>query len=151
MTRLVHAIVMDARRTDVRRLKVCLDAVEGLRATLRLVAGDASALDRLGSLRADVLFIDEDLPRITGVEAIRALRSAGERRAIIATTRVDCGYLAADLVRAGADGYLAKRDLRPEVVGRVLERAMMTARARRRRDRAQRSAAQQIVEAQTTR
>ena len=144
MTRLVHAIVMDARQADVRRLKACLDGVDGLRATLRLVAGDAGALDRLGSLRADVLFIDEDLPNITGVEAIRALRSAGERRAIIATTRVDCGYLAADLVRAGADGYLAKRDLRPEVVGRVLDRAMKTARARRRQDSERRSAARQL-------
>ena len=66
-------------------------------------------------------------------------------RPIVATTLTDCGYLAADLMRAGADGYLAKRDLSPQLVGRVLDRAMRTARSRSANDRLRRSAVRRML------
>lgn len=145
MSRLLRMISLDDCPADVRLLRSCLVQMAGLRVSLQHVANAEDALVRLPLMRADVLFIDEDLPRVTGVETIAALRAAGESRPIVATTRTDCGYLAADLMRAGADGYLAKTDLHPTLVQRVLERAMQTARARQASERLRRSAVRKML------
>jgi len=145
MSRLLRIISLDVCLDDVRRLRACLGAMEGVHVSLQHLDDARDAIVRLQKMRADALFIDEDLEHATGVETVRALRAAGELRPIVATTRVDCGYLAADLMRAGADGYLAKADLYPEMVRRVLDRALKTARGREASDRLRRSAVRQMI------
>lgn len=145
MSSLLRIIALDSCVDDVRRLRGCLGSLDGRRVSVQHLLEVDDVIARLPRMRADVLFIDEDLPRVTGVETIGALRSAGELRPIVATTRSDCGYLAADLIRAGADGYLAKDDLHAALVGRVLERALKTARSRQASDRLRRSAVRQLV------
>lgn len=144
MSRVVRMIALDDCVGDVRRLRDCLGALKGVRVSLQRVSGSNDAAERLPRMRAEVLFVDEDLDRVTGVETIRALRSAGEMRPIIAMSRVDCGYLAADLIHAGADAYLAKRDLKAEMVGRVIDRAKHAARSRTAQDRLRRSAVRHL-------
>ncbi len=145
MSRLLRIIALDDCLADVRRLRSCLNRLDDLRVSLHHLMDAEDALVRLPLMRGDVLLIDEDLPRVTGVETIAALRSAGELRPIVATTRTDCGYLAADLMRAGADGNLAKQDLHAELVGRVLERALQTARSRQASDHLRRNAVRQLL------
>ena len=145
MPRLLRILSLDSCVEDVRRLRSCLQSHPSCRVSVQQVRQTQDVIARLAEVEADVLFIDEDLPRVTGVEAISALRSRGEARPIVATTVTDCGYLAADLMRAGADGYLAKRDLEPEPVIRVLDRAMHNARARQANDRLRRSAVRNML------
>lgn len=145
MSHLCRIISIDVCVDDVRRLRACLHDQADRQVSVHHLADPHDAIARLPKMRADVLFIDEDLPRVTGVETIRALRAGGEVRPIVATTRTDCGYLAADLVLAGADGYLAKDDLHPLLVGRVLDRAIQTARGRTANDQLRRSAVRQII------
>jgi DNA-binding NarL/FixJ family response regulator len=145
MSRLLRIVSLDSCLADVRRLRACLPMYRDRRVSVQHVEASADVVARLGRMAADVMFIDEQLPAVTGVETIRALRTAGEYRPIVATTPTDCGYLAADLMRAGADGYLAKRDLHPELVGRVLDRALNTARSRRAHDRLRRSAVRRMI------
>lgn len=145
MLRLLRIIVLDSDLSDVRRLRRCLDALSDTVASLQHLGQGSGVIERVQRMEGDVLFIDEDLDRLTGVEAIRALRTAGEARPIIATTRIDCGYLAAGLMRAGADGYLAKGDLDTVMVGRALGRAMRTARGRNVKDRLRRSALRHLI------
>ena len=144
MPRLLRVISLDPNLGDVRRLRDCLSRLDGWRVSVQRLSKARDVIDRLPKMRADVLFIDEDLERATGVETIRALRTAGEMRPIVATAASDCGYLAADLVLAGADGYLAKADLSPEMVGRVLGRALLHARGRTASDRLRRSAVRRM-------
>ncbi|MFN3168262.1 MAG: response regulator [Phycisphaeraceae bacterium] len=145
MSGLLRVVCLDRCATDVRRLRACLPVFRDRRVSVTHVDAVHDVVDRLTRLHADVLFIDEDLPSVTGVETICALRSAGEHRPIVATTPTDCGYLAADLMRAGADGYLAKRDLHRELVEGVLDRALHTARSRRAHDRLRRNAVRQMI------
>lgn len=145
MSRLIRIVVLDACTADVRRLRGCLHEVPGYRVSLHRLDEADDAIARLPKMRADALLIDEDLERVTGVETIRALRAAGEVRPIIATAKTDCGYLAADLVHAGADGYLAKPDLTPAMVARVLDRALHAARGRQAKDRLRRSAVRRMI------
>ncbi len=145
MSRLLRVLSLDECLDDVRRLRACLTRLGERRVSVQHLRETEQALTRLPKMRADVLFIDEDLPRVTGVETIGALRAAGEDRPIVATTRADCGYLAADLIRAGADGYLAKPDLHAELVQTVLERALHAARGRQARDKLRRSTVKRII------
>lgn len=145
MPSLMRIISLDDCLDDVRLLRSCLHQLTERRVSLQHLAEVHEALDRLPKMRFDVLMIDEDLPRVTGVETIRALRAAGEYRPIIATTATDCGYLAADMMRAGADGYLAKEDLHPTLVGRVLDRSLQTARSRQAGEKLRRSAVRRVI------
>jgi len=148
MRPLIRIIALDECMEDVRQLRSCVVGLPRRRVSLQHLRETHDAVARLPRMRADVLFIDEDLARLTGVETIRSLRAAGELRPIVATTRVDCGYLAADLIRAGADAYLAKPDLTPEMVGHVLTRAMDIARERNACDRLHRAAVRRMIRSQ---
>lgn len=146
MSRLLRMIALDPCARDVRRLRDCLSSRQGVCASLLHLSDPSRAIARLPKMQADLLFIDEDLERMTGVETIRALRAAGERRPIVGTAQVDCGYLAADMVRAGADGYLAKQDLGPAMVRRVIDRALQHAARRNAGERFHRRAVQRMAE-----
>jgi len=144
MARLYRMIALDPCVADVRRLRDCMAELEGVRVSLQHLTDPSLAIARLPLMEADLLFVDEDLDCVTGVEAIRALRGAGERRPIIASSSVDCGYLAADLVRAGADAYLAKADLSPAMMRRLIDRALQQARRRNAGEKLQREALRQM-------
>lgn len=144
MPRFYRMISLDPCIRDVRRLSDCLNTLDQIRVSLHHLRDPSYAIDRLPKMQADLLFVDEDLDCMTGVETIRALRAAGERRPIIATAATDCGYLAADLVRAGADGYLAKRDINPEMVQRIIGRALSQAKRRNAGEQLQREALRQM-------
>jgi len=115
---------------DAKRLKHCLAGVDDYCIAFRRAADAIVMLERLAQVKADVLFIDYDLPAATGLEVIRRLRSAGDLRPVVATTANDCGYLAAQLIRAGADGYLAKSDLTCAFVSEVLRQCIGRGRER---------------------
>ena len=77
MSRLLRIISLDSCLDDVRMLRACLAAQRQWRVSLHHLADVDGVPARLAKMRADVLFIDEDLPRVTGVETISALRSMG--------------------------------------------------------------------------
>ena len=107
-------------------------------------AGDGGEAIRLaGEHRPDVVVLDIQMPRVTGIEATRQIKAAyPDVRVLILTAYEDDPYVFA-LLRAGADGYLLKsadpdelvravkataaggKVLDPAVAGRVV--AQMTA------------------------
>lgn len=120
MRQSLQVVSVETNARHAKRLEQCLCAVRAFDIGFLHVRRPAVALEPDGLLRADVLFIDYDLPEVTGLEVIAAARAAGELRPLIATASQDCGYLAAELIRAGADGYLAKPDCNPQFVGQLL-------------------------------
>ena len=113
-----------------RRLERCLTQLTVYRSTVHRLADPAVALRRLARHDADVLIVANAMPAVTGREVIQAARVAGEARPIIATADDETGYLAADLISAGADAYLNKRDMTPAFVQRVIRRALVGGRQR---------------------
>jgi DNA-binding NarL/FixJ family response regulator len=88
-------------------LKTILDLEEGFD-----VVGEASdgqeAVDRALALRPDVVLMDVQMPRMTGVEATSLLAAALPTARVIILTTFDYDEYVFDGIKAGARGYLLK-------------------------------------------
>lgn len=137
--------------SEIRVLIV--DDVAAIRASLRMlvdseaglfVVGEASdgreAVRLAGELRPDVVLMDVQMPRMTGLEATRILcdRSGGAR--VLVLTTFDLDEYVYEALRVGASGFLLKNSpptevlhairvahagnalLAPEVTRRLIER-----------------------------
>ncbi|HEX5000245.1 MAG TPA: PAS domain S-box protein [Terriglobia bacterium] len=105
-----------------------VDAAETLSQILKLqkhevsVAHDGyAALDMAAAMRPDVVFLDLELPQISGIEVARRLRSAtsGRPLILIATTGYGQDEDRRRTTEAGFDHHLVK-PIDPEVLARVL-------------------------------
>jgi len=90
---------------------------EGIRSLLALdpdiavtgeAADGAAAVDAIPSSGADVVLLDMRLPRMSGLEVLRALAAAGALPPTIILTTFDDDELLLEGLRAGAKGYLLK-------------------------------------------
>ncbi|WP_258726950.1 response regulator [Cellulomonas sp. NS3] len=121
-----------ARPETVRVLLVDDDPL--VRAGLRLmlagagdltVVGEAADGDELGAAvaehRPDVVLLDVRMPRVDGVTALRALRSAPDRGipAVIVLTTFRTDAVVLDALRAGAVGFLLKHTAPDAIVEAV--------------------------------
>jgi two-component system response regulator MprA len=82
-------------------------------------ADGAEALQRLGSVRADVVVLDVLMPALDGLTVCRKLRRMGDRTPVLLLTARD---LVADRVQgldAGADDYLTKPFALDELLARL--------------------------------
>jgi DNA-binding NarL/FixJ family response regulator len=80
-------------------------------------AGDgAEAVDTATALRPDVLLMDLRMPRMSGVEAIKALAQRAPTVRILVLTTFDTDADVLPAIEAGATGYLLKDAPRAELV-----------------------------------
>lgn len=71
----------------------------------------------------DLIVLDYRLGIDTGLTFLRALRAEGEWRPVIVLTGHGNEYVAVEMMRAGATDYLVKADLRPNILGRAIDKA----------------------------
>ncbi|CAN5795360.1 response regulator transcription factor [soil metagenome] len=93
-------------------------------------ADGADALARVPAVRPDAIVMDVMMPRLDGLEATRALRSAGNDLPILVLTARDAVGDRVDGLDAGADDYLTKPFALEELLARLralLRRAARTA------------------------
>ena len=84
------------------------------------LAGDgAEALAGIGALGPDVVVMDVMMPRLDGLEATRALRTAGNDVPIIVLTARDAVGDRVEGLDAGADDYLTKPFALQELLARL--------------------------------
>jgi DNA-binding response OmpR family regulator len=82
-----------------------------------LHAGDGAAmLSALEASRWDVLVLDWTLPDADGVDLVRRVRAAGEQVPVLMLTGRDHPDDVVAALEAGADDFVAKRDLEPSVL-----------------------------------
>ncbi|MGE0161448.1 MAG: sigma-54-dependent transcriptional regulator [Gemmatimonadales bacterium] len=120
-------LVADADRSTADRL------ADSLRATGHeaLVADDGQrALDLLGSRTVDLVLLDLDLPKVSGLNVLAALPSVQTDAEVIVMTNGGTVESAVEAMRLGARDYLRK-PLATEDVLRVVDRELTDLRVRR--------------------
>jgi DNA-binding NarL/FixJ family response regulator len=79
----------------------------------------AEAIARFRDLRPDVTLMDLQMPGMSGVEAIKAIRAEHPEARIVVLTTYDGDAQAVRALKAGAIGYLLKSSLRTEMVDAI--------------------------------
>lgn len=105
--------------------------LESLGFKVEIADSGLSAIDRLKVDSFDVVFLDINLPDISGTEvaaAIRALDGPASRVCILATTAHSTTDQKTECIQSGMNGFVSK-PLTPEKVSKALFRAHVTARA----------------------
>ena len=84
------------------------------------VAGEAAngreALQQFRRLRPDVTLMDVQMPEVSGIDAIHAIRQDAPEARIIVLTTYEGDVLASRAIKAGAVGYLLKGMLRKDLL-----------------------------------
>lgn len=83
------------------------------------VCGEAQngkeAIDQVVNLKPDLVILDLSMPVMGGLEAAREIRRVAPGTKILIFTMHDSPRLAAEVERAGADGYVSKTALSAEL------------------------------------
>jgi DNA-binding NarL/FixJ family response regulator len=87
------------------------------------VVGEAAdgreAIERFRGLRPDVVLMDLQMPGMSGVEAIAAIRAEAPQARIVVLTTYDGDVQAYQAMKAGAAAYLLKSSLRLDLVDTI--------------------------------
>lgn len=70
-----------------------------------------TAVDEIKKSSPDIILMDIDMPGMTGIEAVRKIRAFNQKVSVIMLTVFDDNTHILDAIRAGASGYLLKRNL----------------------------------------
>ncbi len=111
-----------------------LEAVDDLTFHITRVSEINRAHDALTTGAIDLIVLDYRLGLDNGLDFLRSLRASGERRPVIVLTGQGNEYVAVEMMRAGATDYLLKSDVNPRILGRTLQKALITG-ARDRQER----------------
>ncbi len=87
--------------------------------TVDVAADGAEALARVPLIGPDAIVMDVMMPRLDGLEATRALRTAGNDVPILVLTARDMVHERVDGLDAGADDYLTKPFALEELLARL--------------------------------
>ena len=104
-------------------LLVVLQMLESLGAAVVSARDGAEAMDVVRQDRFDVLLIDIEMPKLSGLEVIRRLRAdpaLGGGAALIALTAYATPRQRAEILAAGADGVITKPIISIEEFGREI-------------------------------
>lgn len=86
---------------------------------VELACDGRDALDQIAAKRPDLVLLDVMMPRLSGVEACRRLRTAGDHTAVLMLTARDALADRVAGLDAGADDYLVKPFALQELLARV--------------------------------
>jgi DNA-binding NarL/FixJ family response regulator len=79
------------------------------------------AVDQIQQYRPDLIFMDIDMPGMTGIEALRKVRSSNPDLPIIMLTVFDDSTHVLEAIFAGASGYLLKKHISTRLFDAVEE------------------------------
>lgn len=80
-----------------------------------------SAIERVRSLRPDIVLLDVQLPGIDGFEVARQLTMNGSSPAIVLVSSREASDYGDCVVSSGARGFISKAELSGEAIASVIE------------------------------
>jgi DNA-binding NarL/FixJ family response regulator len=87
------------------------------------VVGEASdgveAIEKVEALNPDVVILDVTMPRMSGIEACRLIRSGKQRPEVLMVTQHDSIQMMNEALDAGARGYVLKSDAARDLLAAV--------------------------------
>ncbi|MEQ1588662.1 MAG: response regulator transcription factor [Cyclobacteriaceae bacterium] len=99
---------------DNHLLRESISSLIALKEDLRLVGAlenVLSAKTHVTELKPDLILMDIDMPGMSGIEAVKQIRSFNQTVPIIMLTVFDDNHHVLEAIRAGASGYLLKKYL----------------------------------------
>lgn len=103
----IRVIIADDHAVVRQGIRTVLEDIPGLEVLAE--AGDGEAvLGLLADHHPDLLLLDISMPRKTGLEVAKELRSQGSEVGILVLSMHDNPEYVLEAVRAGADGYILK-------------------------------------------
>ena len=102
---------------------VALQMLRSLNAEVTVCADGVEALERFEAEAVDLLVVDIEMPRLSGLDVIRAIRARGDARArvpIVALTAYAMREHRERIAAAGASGLISKPITSVEALGRSL-------------------------------
>jgi diguanylate cyclase (GGDEF)-like protein len=125
--RRVNVLSIEDDRACAMLLERTLCDIPNMHVEFEWVHDRESALACLHGNAFDVVFLDYHLGSCTGIEVLKSMRSEGMMAPVIMLTAQGDEYVAVEVTRAGADGYMAKQDLSAERMAAVIESARLRA------------------------
>lgn len=102
----MKALVVDDSLT-LRRIVIKALGMAGISQAAEAADG-AEALAALEQGQFDVVLLDWNMPKMTGIDALRALRQAGKKVPVIMVTTEADKPRVIEAIKSGANGYLIK-------------------------------------------
>jgi DNA-binding NarL/FixJ family response regulator len=106
-----HPVVRQGLRTLLQgrsELQVVDEASDGL-----------EAVEKVDSLRPDVVVLDVTMPRMNGIEACRVIKQKRPELEVLFVTQHDSPQMMREALAAGARGYVVKSNLARDLVEAV--------------------------------
>lgn len=121
-TATVRVVLVDDEALMRSGLRLMIDGARSIEVVGEAADGHA-ALEQVAALGPDVVLMDIRMPRMTGLEALAALRERGDQARVVMLTAFDTDEFLLEALRSGAEGFLLKDSPPEEVVEAVLAAA----------------------------
>lgn len=102
----MKALVVDDSMT-IRRIVIKALGMAGISETSEAADG-AEAVKALETEQFDVILLDWNMPKMTGIETLRAIRAAGNKTPVIMVTTEAEKTRVIEAIKTGANDYLIK-------------------------------------------
>lgn len=114
MNRILSIIIADDDTVFPFGLKIILSKLNK-KHTVKIASNGKEVIDMLGKEKADIVFMDYNMPLINGMEAIRIIRKRFQETKIIVCSYCQDYHKVHDLVKERIDGYILKEAKRSEI------------------------------------
>ncbi len=119
----LNILAIDDDPGDVEILRRQLEQIDAFAVSISSACNWEQAEAVLAERAIELIFLDYLLGDKTGLDLLREMRQGGELRPVIILTGQGDENAAAALTRAGADDYLVKGDVNPQILRRGIEHA----------------------------
>jgi len=128
-TLFIRVLLVEDNPDDAELFSEYLDLADGIKAKLVHVDRIRDATKALAESDYDVMLLDLSLPDSHGIETISRVRAQDPHVPIIILTGLNDQAIAYEAARSGAQDYLVKGKVDPDVLGRTIRYAIERARS----------------------